>query len=289
VNEFVKDFYQTEGPLGFPMLDRQARALEQLLKALPQSEEFQYRKLTLAKAPTELNPGERSDVSWISTESPDRGREVVIARGVNDSQFAQNPVVTLQHAYWMPPVGKSLWRKRVKDGDTVGIKAKTRYPDKPESWGDDPWPADKTFALVQAGVLNGKSVGILPTRLHMPDSKECMKNEWDPDQVRLVIDECILLEYACVFLPMNQDALVEAVSKGSVDIPLDLQKAMGIDPAIFKAPEPAPPLVSPGMVKSFTMLSEIEAAVQSAFKGINFEEITRKAVEEVFNRRQGRV
>ena len=85
-------------------------------------------KLWSSRPPTELNPGERSDVSWISTESVDRMGEVVLAKGMNDGQFQQNPLVTLGHAYWMPPVGKSLWRKRVKDGDLVGIKAKTSIP-----------------------------------------------------------------------------------------------------------------------------------------------------------------
>jgi hypothetical protein len=47
---------------------------------------------------TSSNPGERSDVLWISTESVDRAGEVVVARGMNDSQFAQNPLVTLGHA-----------------------------------------------------------------------------------------------------------------------------------------------------------------------------------------------
>ena len=67
------------------MLDRQARRLDTLLKALPKSKEHANHKAIIAKAPTELNPGERSDVSWISTESVDRMQEVVIARGMNDS------------------------------------------------------------------------------------------------------------------------------------------------------------------------------------------------------------
>ena len=86
------------------MLDRQARQLDTLLKSLPKSKEHAYRKAVTAKAPTELNPGERSDVSWITTESVDRMQEVV-ARGMNDSQFTANPLVTLQHAYSLPPVG----------------------------------------------------------------------------------------------------------------------------------------------------------------------------------------
>ena len=99
-----------------------------LLKTLPKTKDYEYRKTLVGRPPTELNPGERSDVSWISTESMDRMGEVVLAKGMNDAQFQQNPLVTLGHAYWMPPVGKSLWRKRVKDGDLAGIKAKTQYP-----------------------------------------------------------------------------------------------------------------------------------------------------------------
>ncbi len=92
---FFPAYGPTEGPLGFPMLDRQARQLDTLLKALRKSKEHAYRKAVTAKAPTELNRGERSDVSWITTESVDRTQEVV-ARGMNDSQFAANPLVTLR-------------------------------------------------------------------------------------------------------------------------------------------------------------------------------------------------
>src|SRR4051812_28215978 len=102
------------GPLGFPQTDRAARALDALLKGLPRSPEFEYRHAVVTKAPTELNPGERSDVSWISTESVDRTREVVLAGGMDDGQFQGNPLVTLGHAYWLPPVGRSLWRRRVR-------------------------------------------------------------------------------------------------------------------------------------------------------------------------------
>ena len=148
-------------------------------KALPRPTEHAYRKAVVAKAPTELNPGERSDVSWISTESVDRMQEVVIARGMNDSQFAANPLVTLQHANNMPPVGKSLWRKRVKDGDLIGIKPKTQYPAKPDAWVEgDPWPQDKVLALVQAGLLNGKSIGLLPLKVHLADAKSSEKYGW---------------------------------------------------------------------------------------------------------------
>jgi hypothetical protein len=108
-------------PLGFPLTDRQAIALDAILKALPKDDVFRYRKTVLAKGASEVLLGERSDVSWISTEDPDRTFDVVLARGMNDGQFKQNPIVTMQHSYDLPPVGKSLWRKAASDGPTRGI------------------------------------------------------------------------------------------------------------------------------------------------------------------------
>jgi len=149
----------TEGPLGFPMLDKAAQALDAILQGLPKSGEFAYRKVVSEKAPSELLTGERADVSWITCEDPDRANEVVLTRGIDESQFQLNPIVTLQHAYHLPPVGKSLWRRVVKDGARRGVKAKTHYPPRPASWSEASWPADVAFSLVQADLLRGKSIG----------------------------------------------------------------------------------------------------------------------------------
>ena len=281
---FVPAYGPTEGPLGFPMLDRQARQLDTLLKALPKTTEHAYRKAVTAKAPTELNPGERLDVSWITTESVDRMQEVVIARGMNDSQFQANPLVTLQHAYSLPPVGKSLWRKRVKDGDLVGIKAKTQYPAKPDAWAEgDPWPPDKVLSLVQAGLLNGKSIGFLPLKVHLADPKSSEKYGWPPET--LVIDEWLLLEYAVCFLPMNQDALVESVSKGAVELPDAFLAALGLDRSLFAAPRPTPP----GAAVPFTPLAEVAKAVEQHLAAFDLAALVQKAVEEVYDRSRGRI
>src|SRR5437588_8529373 len=256
----------TEGPLGFPMPDRAARAVDAVLRTLPKTKDYEYRKAVVSRPPTELNPGERSDVSWISAESVDRTGEVVRARGMNDSQFQANPVVTLGHAYFLPPVGRSLWRRRVKDGDLVGIKAKTQYPARPDSWPmDDPWPPDKVFALVQAGMLNGKSIGFLPTKVHIPDDREVRDNGWQ--NVGLVIDEWLLLEYACVFLPANQDALVEAVSKGGVDLPSDLLDVVGLEQR-----QPSSRSIA------FTPWEEIEQAIARRLESLDFMALTEQAI-----------
>lgn len=269
------------GPLGFPLTDRQAFALETILQALPKSDEFKYRKAMIARGASEVLPGERSDVSWITTEDPDRGNEVVIARGMNDSQYKLNPIVTMQHAYTLPPVGKSLWRKVVKDGEQRGVKAKTQYPPRPADW-QGTWPGDVAFSLVQADLLRGKSIGFLPTKVHTPTDREREQNGWR--DVTLVIDEWILLEYACCFLPCQQNAVVEAVSKSAIDpLPDDFLQVMGLTPELFRAPTPTAHTVP------FTPLEEIEKSIQRRIQAIDFGALARQAIQDGLDRARGRV
>jgi hypothetical protein len=286
VSEILTAHYGSiEGPLGFPMSDRAAQTLDALLKALPHTPPHEYRHLVSTKGPTEINPGERSDVSWISSESPDRAGEVVIAKGMDDSQFQGNPIVTLGHAYYLPPVGKSLWRKRVKDGPRVGIKAKTVYPTRPATWPEqDAWPPDQVFALIQAGLLQGKSIGFLPTKVHIPDGKEVQKNGWS-DNVGLVIDEWLLLEYACVFLPANQDALVESVAKGELALTENMLRALGLNAQVFGDGDGG---VHERIVP-FTPLDEIHKAVLDRIESIDFQALAEKTIKETWYKSLGRV
>jgi hypothetical protein len=263
------------------MHDRQALALDGILKSLPKSDEFRYRKAVIGQAPSEVLPGERSDVSWISTESPDRAGEVVLAKGFNDVHFKLNPIVTLNHAYWCPPVGKSLWRKAAKDGERRGIKAKTQYPSRPDDWAEGKeWPPDVAFSLVKADLLRGKSIGFLPLKVHAPSDAERQSPGWS--EVGLVIEEWLLLEYACCFLPVQQQAVVEAVSKSAVPaIPPAMLEALGLDSALFR----------PGAERpiAFTPLEEVEKAIHRRLAAVDWDELARRAVGETLDRIRGRV
>jgi hypothetical protein len=279
--DFLKT-YGTPGPLGFPMTDRQARNLDILLKQLPKGKEYEYKKTVFHKASTELNPGERSDVSWISTEAVDRHGHVVFAKGMNDSQFAANPIVTLNHNYAIPPIGRSLWRKVVKDGPTRGIKAKTVYPTRPAEWGEEPWPPDKVFALIQSGLLNAKSIGWLPTKAHYADSREVTRHGY-PENT-LVIEEWLLIEYAVGTIPVNPETVVEIVSKAQ-PMPSELCQALGWDEAIFKALTTNPESKdTPGPVR-FTPVVEITRAVERSIAKIDLAALA----EAIIDRRRGRV
>src|SRR5262249_50083234 len=211
----------------------------------------------------------------ISTENPDRMRDVVVARGMNDEHFNLNPLVTLQHAYWLPPVGRSLWRKRARDGELVGVKAKTQYPQRPASGADTAdWPPDFAFTLVQSGLLCGKSIGFLPTKVRRPSDREC---EHRPElrEVHRIIEEWVLLEYACVYLPAQQNAVVEAVSKGLV-IPEEFRQALRLPDA------PAPPV-------GFTPLAEVERHIRRRVDAINFDALAPRAFGNALDRARGRV
>jgi hypothetical protein len=280
------------------MTDRQAVALDNIIKSLPKDDAFRYRKSVIATGASEVLPGERSDVSWISTEVPDRTNEVVIARGMNDSQFKLNPIVTMQHAYYLPPVGKSLWRKVVRDGDKQGVKAKTVYPPRPSGWPQEKdWPADIALSLVQADLLRGKSVGFLPTKIHSPKASEIEARGWP--EVDTVIDEWILLEYACTFLPAQQEAIVEAVSKSEVKIPDEILKVLGQDPATFqtlvtqavevKQQSPLTTHHSPLTISRFTSLDEIEKAMLRKLNSLDIQTLADNAAKDALDRLRGRI
>jgi hypothetical protein len=106
-----------------------------------------------------------------------------------------------------------------------------------------------------------------------------------------VIDEwLLLLEYAVCYLPCNPDTLVEAVSKGAVELPADLARALGIDADLLTRPptEPRPSGSGPKAV-SFTPLTEVEKTVTAAIASVDFAGIARTAAETPWERARGRV
>lgn len=243
MSHFLSPHFDTEGPFGLPMKDAQAKALEARLAGLPDDDAFTLRRLSQARGVSELQPGERADVSWITEESPDRLGDIVLASGMDDSHFQMNPIVTLNHAYDQPPVGRSLWRRKARDGARRGVKAKTHYPARPEGWTLRVWPPDLAFELVKAGLLQGKSIGFIPLKLRAPSAEEIQKNA-ELAHVRYIIEEWLLAEYACCYLPMQPNAVVETVSKS---MPTRWVELLGL---------PTPPSVA------FASLDAIESAAR---------------------------
>jgi hypothetical protein len=99
-------------------------------------------------------------------------------------------------------------------------------------------------------------------------------------ECRRIIDEWLLLEYACCFLPCNQAAVVEAVSKG-LKVSNDVLALAGIDTTL--RPE------QPHHIIAFTPEAEILRSVERRISGFDFEGLARRAVADGFDRAMGRV
>ena len=268
MSPFLKSHFDTEGPFGLPMKDAQAKALESLLRTLPKDDAYGLRRCSFERGVSELQPGERADVSWITEESPDRLGDIVLAAGMDDSHYRLNPIVTLNHAYDQPPVGRSLWRRKARDGPMRGIKAKTHYPPRPAGWTLSDWPPDAAFELVKAGLLRGKSIGFIPLKLRAPTPEEVQQTP-ALASVRYIIEQWLLAEYACCYLPMQPNAVVETVSKS---VPAAWTELLGL---------PTPPNVA------FTSLSAVESAARRLLASAPLDEWLDAAMQRAWRKARG--
>lgn len=182
-----------------------ARYVDGLVKDLPTDRAFAFRSKTLTDDVT-TDEAERTDVSYISTPAIDRDKEVVSPDGMDLDQFRKNPVVLWGHDR-SQIVGKALW---VKQDGSNGVLAKTFYPARPDKH-DGEWLPEQVWGLTRAGILKGKSVGILPLEIEEPDDE--LRNKG----CELVLKRTLLLEYSCVSIPSCPDALVQQVKGLSLD------------------------------------------------------------------------
>jgi hypothetical protein len=218
-------------------------------------------------------PEGRAEVSWITAEAPDRVGDVVLASGMDDSHYQLNPIVTLNHSYEQPPVGRSLWRRKVREGALAGVKAKTVYPARPTRWDGD-WPPDRAFELIQAGLLRGKSIGFFPLKLRPPTAEEIERRP-GYQGVRYVIEEWLLAEYACCVLPMQPHAVVTEVCKAANTLQLT-ESDMGM------SLEAAAPI-------SFLTLGEIVKSLPGRLLSEDLEQSVEKALLRSWEKKRGRV
>ena len=125
-----------------------------------------------------------------------------------------------------------------------------------------------------------------------PGESERQTNGWK--DVDLVIDEWILLEYACTFLPAQQNAMVEAVSKSSIQLPEEFIQALELDPLLFQSHggdeatrrADAPTLAG---IARFTPLDEIEKALLRHVNSIDLHALAKQTAQQVLDKARGRV
>src|SRR5438128_3690006 len=98
----------------------------------------------------EVNEEERTITAYITTETMDRDREVVLASGGDLNNYRKNPVVLWAHDSHGTPVAKNLWIR----SDNQGLLAKTQYAKTAK--------AEEIWQLRKGGFLKGYSIGFVP-------------------------------------------------------------------------------------------------------------------------------
>ena len=118
-------------------------------------------------------------VSRIPTESVDRTGEIVVASGMNDGQFQSNPLVTLGHAYWMPPVGRSLWRRARHATASWWVSRRRRSTRRGRTRGRPATSGRRTRCWRWCKPEgSGEEHGFLPTNVHVPERKGGGRARW---------------------------------------------------------------------------------------------------------------
>ena len=189
------------GPLDFPMEDFDAKELE---RKLDTGEYSPFRRFSSEFE--SFFPNERADISVISDGSIDEEGDVVDPKGLDWSKYQKNPLVTFGHNYNIAPIGRSMWQKLIAD---FTWKAKTQYIPKPKDYPTEKeWFPDSIYHMIKEGFLPGKSIGGI--------------TKWIKDETgkaKRIATKSIIYEYSVVPRQANNNAIVEAVSKGLVFFP----------------------------------------------------------------------
>lgn len=254
---------QTEGPLGLTMRDDVAKYVAGILKDLPADcKELidvaggPVRRMRTATIVDQGDLEPRTEVSFVTLDTVDRDKEVMLPKGMDWAQFQKNPVVTWQHQYDQFPVGRAKWVKKAEKNDHQGYLAKTEYIAAPDEWKGD-WWVDAVWHYVRSGYLPGKSVGFIPLELGKPKEADLRAHpEWA--EVSYIIAKSLMLEYAVATVQSNPDAILEAASEKGLAVPLVVQKSLDI-----VVPDPLQPAAPAAAVSDGEPAAETKALVHN--------------------------
>ena len=138
-----------------------------------------------------------------STETQDRDREVILAKGWDLKNYRKNPVFMFGHKYDQPPIGKAL-KVKAEDG---ALKFQIEFADQ------ETYPfADTIYRLYRGGFMKATSVGFIPA-----EWKDKDEDDEDEKSPRRTYTKQELLELSAVAVPSNPDALVQAREAGIIN------------------------------------------------------------------------
>ena len=169
----------------------------------------------------------------ISTETPDRDKEVVVATGLDLKNYRANPIVQFSHPQQQMftafelPVGKCNTIKC--DRKNNQLMAKVEFA--PTEQGT------MIRELFKGGFLNAFSVGFVPKQKEgaygPPTDDELKANpSWKKEGVHTVWRETEMVELSVANIPANPEAL--AMARKSLDLSPEMWAALGETPMEVK-------------------------------------------------------
>lgn len=193
---------------GFPTTDKLAKELDDLLAVSPDYEYFKSNGHTQY-----FIDGEKADVSVITDDTVDADNEVVDLKSMDLTPLKERQFVAYNHNYSIPPIGKSIWQKLTGNK----IIAKTLYAVTPPAGVSlDKWFPNTIFHLIKNGFLPGKSIGGVAKKV-APTAEEIAANPVLKD-VKFIRKNAKVYEYSVTPIQANKNAIVQAVSKGEIQI-----------------------------------------------------------------------
>jgi len=151
----------------------------------------------------------RTAVAFISTSTVDEEGECVLPKGIQTTRFTKGGGTVFWNHNYDDPVAICEWLE-VNDN---GVVASTRFPERPEGH-EGEWRPDAVLSLVAAGLCRGVSIGFSYLETREPTAKDKQQFKSTGNELQRVVSKSRLLEYSFAPLPMNEDALVVAASKG---------------------------------------------------------------------------
>jgi len=210
---------------------------------------------------TDIKLNDREFIAKITTNIRDRDNEIVSTEGIDLRQYNKNMVILWAHDYIQPAIGRARWIKRFTDPvtrETALIAKGLMAKGTPR--------AEEVLTLMQQEILNTISIGFIPIAGHEPTDEE-IKADANLKGVRWIHDKVVLLEFSIVNVPANPNATIEAVSKGTIEMSVDMQKEL----SLYSPPNTPIPDVSKKAIPYF------QTPVDGVNAGWSLSEETREA------------
>lgn len=154
------------------------------------------------RAPSSLDPEARTVEHIASNDDRDRMGDRIEVRGWDLKAFARNPMLLWDHNSSLPPIGKVLRVRKVKnDGGKPELTTVSRFHD-----ADTNPSAELVYRMVAGGDLPAVSVGFNPLETIRPRSDEEAK-EMGLGDYGVLFKRQELLELSVVTVPANAGAL----------------------------------------------------------------------------------